>query len=349
MIENTVIPQVGETYLLSHLVTPSQSGMRLDAFLKHKYRRRSRAKLKTVIEEGRIQLKRDPDSHLIPGRLKPSFQVQTGDEVLIYAVRKAEPEVCFDYKVLYEDEHLFVIDKPPNLPVHPAGSYYFNTLLIHLKTDGHRKPLREEEDFFLPHRIDKETSGVLVIAKSIDICNLVTTQFAERKTEKYYLAIVNGNPPDEFTVDWPIRKALRSRIGLKMEALTGDLGVPAGALPADVWSAFTEFKKLKSIQKADGREFSLVACYPKTGRQHQIRVHLAAQGFPIVGDKLYSVTDSQAALIFDFRRITPEAEARLILPRHALHAASLKLTHPVTGERMEFEAALPRDLADFFQ
>lgn len=355
-------PAVGESYWVSHVVLASQSGMRLDAFLKQRYRRRSRSKLQQVIADGRIFLKRALGAHLTPGRIKSSFVVLEGDEILIQTERKPEPEVDFNYRILYEDEFLFIVDKPAHLPVHPAGSYYFNTLLTHLKTGGHRKPLREDQDYYLPHRIDKETSGILVIAKTVEVCAHIVAQFAERKTEKYYLAVVHGEPPEEFEVDWPMRKDLHSRVRLKMEAVPPGSPLSAKTKPDLSWlktpgsgdadeadenesggegdgllTAFTRFKKIRTFRR-QGKIFSEVACYPKTGRQHQIRVHLAAYGHPIVGDKLYSVTEAQAVQIFDFRNITPEIQDALILSRHALHAAGLKFTHPITQQLMQFES-----------
>jgi RluA family pseudouridine synthase len=261
--------------------------------------------------------------------------VLSGDHVLVLSERKPEPAVCFDYRILYEDESLFVIDKPPNLPVHPSGRFFFNTLLIHLKTQGHVNPLNADEMYFLAHRIDKETSGILVLTKNSETCANMVAQFAERKTEKKYLAIVKGITPDEFVVDDPMNRSKTSKIGLKMECMPESEG---GMV------AKTSFRRIDVAGN-----YSLVEAVPKTGRQHQIRVHAAQAGFPLVGDKLYGVDEEFALLFYERERLTPEAEAKLLIPRHALHAAGLKFRHPTTGEMMVFESPLREDLRTWFE
>jgi 23S rRNA pseudouridine1911/1915/1917 synthase len=321
------------SYLVTHEVGPNQHGIRLDRFLKERYRKRSREQLKQAIESGAITVKRAQGPHLSVGKLKPSSQLIPGDEVLVLSERKPEPEVNFNYRILFEDEVLFVIDKPANLPVHPAGRYFFNTLLIHLKTHGHRDPLKMEREYFLVHRIDKETSGILVLAKEREACTHITRQFAERSTEKSYLAIVRGVTPPEFAIDLPLGKARGTEIELKMSPLPESLG----GQPAQ-----TRFRRIDTAG-----EFSVVECFPKTGRQHQIRVHLEAAGHPIVGDKLYGLPEAEGLRYVNRQYLSPEAEARLLLPRHALHSAGLRFDHPVTGERLEFRCELPADLRDF--
>ncbi len=323
-----------DSYLMTHEVGPNQNGIRLDAFLKDRYRKRSREALKRVIDSGAITVRRTQGPHLQVGRLKPSFQLIAGDEVLVLSERKPEPEVNFDYRVLFEDEVLFVIEKPANLPVHPAGRYFFNTLLIHLKTQGHQNPLKMEREYFLVHRIDKETSGILVMAKDKDVCTHLTRQFAERATEKRYLAIVHGITPERFEVDLPMRRARNSAVELKMEVCR----------PEDEGAqlAYTRFERLET-----SGAFSLVECHPKTGRQHQIRVHLDAVGHPIVGDKLYGLPEDVSLKFVERRYISAELEAKLLLPRHALHSAGICFEHPLTGKKVEFRTGLPKDLQDF--
>ena len=184
---------IGEEYLVTHRVTEKNNGMRLDRFLMDRYRRRSREELKRAIERGAITVIRS-GLHHPAGKMKASFSIQGGDIIHVLSKRKREPEVNFDYKILYEDDSILVVDKPANLPVHPAGRYFFNTLLIHLKTSGFQNTIESERVFYLVHRIDKETSGVLLLAKTKEACRILTTQFKERLTEKYYLAIVKGEP-----------------------------------------------------------------------------------------------------------------------------------------------------------
>ena len=357
--------------VVSHTVTPKADGERLDAFLKRYYRKRSREQIKRAIEDGAVEVLRAGNHHNV-GRLKPSSQLLSGDQIIVTSPRKPEPEVCFNYKVLFEDDVLLVIEKPGNLPVHPAGRFYFNTLLIHLRTAGFTRPMSADREFYLVHRIDRETSGILVLAKERMVASHLIRQFADRKTEKFYLAIARGKPEqEEFVSELPLGRAKDSPIKLKMSVVPESEGGQ---------SALTSFCTLKTVERARGT-YSLIACFPKTGRQHQIRVHLAESGHPIVGDKLYSISDFHALTLFqpddparmklnpipetfndDFdthvevetdayfsipRQLTPEMEARLILPRHALHAAGIRFQHPLTGKILEFRSELPADLSCF--
>jgi 23S rRNA pseudouridine1911/1915/1917 synthase len=325
-------------YLVTYEVR--QYGIRLDKFLKEHYRKRSREQLKKVIESGAISIQRQQSPHLTVGKLKPSLELIPGDEVFVMTERREEPAVNFDYTINYEDEVLFIINKPANLPVHPAGRYFFNTLLTHLKTQGHKTPLKADVTWYLAHRIDKETSGVLCLCKDKDASISLSAQFADRSTQKTYLAITKGHTPSEFTVDVPMIRSDSSMIALKMR--TGTLA--EGAVPS-----VTQFKRLGTYQHPQHGPFSLVECYPKTGRQHQIRLHLDTAGFPIVGDKLYGMPEEEAVRFFERLRLTPEAEAKLIIPRHALHAAELKFVHPVSKKPMHFKSPLPDDLQGFLR
>jgi 23S rRNA pseudouridine1911/1915/1917 synthase len=322
-----------EHYQVTHSVGPNQGGIRLDHFLKERYRRRSRQSIHRAIDEGDITILRTQGRHVSVGRVKPSTALLPGDEVCVLTERKPEPEVDFNYRVIYEDEQLFVIDKPANLPVHPAGRYYFNTLLVHLKTKGFVDPLKADREFFLAHRIDKETSGILVLAKDKEICAGLTAQFAARTTKKRYFAVVRGIPPEQFAVDAPLARAPKSKIELKMAVVPEAEGG---------MNALTEFKRLEVAG-----DFALVECFPKTGRQHQIRVHLDHVGHPLVGDKLYGMPEEDALYFFEREYLTPERWARLLLPRHGLHAAGLGFEHPITKKWMEFQSPLPADLREF--
>src|SRR5262249_32640145 len=147
-------------------------------FIKDCYRRRSREQIKREIQKGSVIVVRNQGPHLTLGKLKPSFQLASGDEVQIVTPRKPEPPVDFNYRILFDDDALFVIDKPGNLPVHPAGRYYFHTLLTHLKSNGFTAPMKANREFFLAHRIDREPSGILVLTKTSETCARLTEQFA---------------------------------------------------------------------------------------------------------------------------------------------------------------------------
>ncbi|MBN22989.1 MAG: hypothetical protein CL678_17015 [Bdellovibrionaceae bacterium] len=342
-----------DAYLVVHTVSPAQQGQRLDSFLKKVDSHRSRERIKKDIRSGKIEIKR-PDSSLSIGKIRPSTLLQAGDEIHLRSEKKAEPPVSFDYKVLYEDENLFVIDKPAHLPVHPAGGFFFHTLLVHLKTKGFTEPFRPEREFFLVHRIDKETSGVLILTKDKESCAHLTEQFTTRKTKKKYLAITHGIPKEkQFSVDARIGKDPFSKIRLKMRTIpTNDPHY------SSEWTALTDFNVL-SEHTIESEKFSLIECFPKTGRQHQIRLHLAHIGHPIVGDKLYSLKDEDAIRFYERPHFNEEEsndpfddvqiQKRLILPRQALHAAAISFIHPKTKKEVYFESPLPKDLHFFLE
>ena len=387
-MSDTTKTLTGNQYLVTHSVGSNQAGIRLDRFLMDRYTRRSREQIKRIIDSGAIQVVRENSRHLAIGRMKASFALQPGDLVQVLSTRKPEPEVCFDYRVIHEDSEILVIEKPPNLPVHPAGRFFFNTLLIHLKTDGFKTDLKTERNFFLVHRIDKETSGILLLAKNKAACNALTAQFRNRETQKYYLAISRGEPADSaFRITAPIGKAPKGRIGLKMYPRT----VEEGGLDAE-----THFEKIET-RTGNAGTFTLMACFPRTGRQHQIRVHAEIAGIPLAGDKVYGLTDDEVLALLEGNRelerssvtselidseevagdsemempeipepeeeaegggfeirapsssLFAEVESKLHLKRHALHAAGLRFTHPGTGELMTFESNLPEDLKRFYE
>jgi len=367
---------IGNQYLVKYSVGHTQAGIRLDRFLMARYRKRSREQLKKAIDSGAITISREGGKHLNLGRIKPSIPLQIGDVVHVLSRRAKEPEVNFNYQLLFEDDSILVINKPPNLPVHPAGRFFFNTLIVHLKTKGFTNDTESTNDFYLVHRIDKETSGVLLLAKTKEACNNLTAQFRNRETDKYYLAIARGTPAqDQFDVEAPLGKNPESPIGLKMYERPESMGG---------LSAHTHFEKIETRG-----DYTLLACFPRTGRQHQIRVHADIAGLPLLGDKLYGMSEKDCLVMLDHHRdlrleemsaadeesvsdeLSPEELElveegedtadkpvnlryqqivnSLIIPRHALHAAGLRFKHPATGADMVFESGLPDDLREFFE
>jgi len=318
-------------YLVIHSTDPRQKKIRIDHFLKTRYPFLSRRTLQKIIHSGSLQVRRT-QTYFQLSRLKPSLILQPGDEVLISRKKKKEPEVNFQYQILYEDPFLLVINKSAPLPVHPAGSYFFHTLLTHLKLH-HTDP--QLEKYFLTHRIDKETSGILVLAKSKKVCANLTQQFAHRKIQKKYLAIVKGQCPTSFEVHHALRRSKTSQIRIKME-ITPE--VEKGQ------KASTQFQRIETFQN-----YSLLECIPLTGRQHQIRVHLKSFGYPIVGDKLYSLNESQVTRLYNDSSPPPEMQTELIFPRHALHAFQLQFQHPVLNKTMNLCAPLPEDFCQFLK
>jgi len=307
-----------------HLVVPPElAGLRLDHFVKTQIPRLSRTKIQQIIG---TQLRRE-DGHAP----KPATIVTPGDHFVIRRPARREPPCPRTFTVVLSDPRLYVVDKPAYLPVHASAKFYFNTLTRVL---GERFP--DEPDLQICHRLDRETSGCLVVARDREAAVALKGAFATKTAvTKQYLALVHGQPPwpdtghGEHVLDIPLRLAQPgdpTRLPF-VRMLPGPGGMPS----------ITRV----SVDRRRG-PYALVRCTLVTGRQHQIRAHLAAAGFPIVGDKLYTHGDD-AFIRFCDEGLTPELAAKFILPRHALHAALLTFPHPDGGTRTA-EAPLPPDM-----
>jgi len=306
-----------------HLVVPPElAGLRLDHFVKTQITRLSRTKIQQVIE---TQLRR-AEGH--GGALKPATTVVAGEHYVIRRPARQEPPCPRTFSVVLTDPRLYVIDKPSGLPVHASAKFYFNTLTRVL---GERFP--DEPELQICHRLDRETSGCLVVARDRDAAITIKGAFATKTAvTKEYLAVVHGQPPwdTEATIDVPLRVAQPgdpTRLP-HVRMLTGPGGL----------QAITRVR----VEQRHG-DYALVRCTLITGRQHQIRAHLAHAGFPIVGDKLYAHGDD-AFIRYCDEGLVPDLAALFVLPRHALHAARVTFPHP-DRHRLTAEAPLPPDLA----
>jgi len=247
---------------------------------------------------------------------KTSYKVAEGDEItyMFKEAKKREPvEIDFDVEILYEDEYLLVINKPSGLVVHPAPSVKEATLVDWLVKKGiSLSTISGEERHGIVHRIDKETTGALVVAKDNKVHEALSAQLQDKSMGRYYLALIDCPLKDDIVVDKPIGRNPSNR--LKMDV------VPHGK------AAKTAFKKL--LTTAHGVE--LIAAKLFTGRTHQIRVHLNTLGRHILGDDLYGFKSKRDKI-----------------SRVNLHAYLLYLVHPVTGEKMEFTAPLFDDMKTY--
>jgi 23S rRNA pseudouridine1911/1915/1917 synthase len=297
-------------------VSPECDGWRLDHFLKQRIRRLSRTKIRTIIEtQVRLSSQRKP---------RPAMSVHVGDLIHIDRPAPIEPDVPREFAILASDEHFLAIDKPAGLPMHTTAKFWKNTLVAILRERFPEEPLQ------ICHRIDRETSGVLLIARNHTAASFLKRAFADRRVKKTYLALVHGIPsPASGIIDAPMR-LVDSRTHILM-------GVEPDGLPA-----VTRYQ----VQTAFARH-AWVEAAPETGRQHQIRVHLAHLGHPIVGDKLYRGSE-QGFMDYCDGGLTPELlELFDGLARHALHAARLIFPHPVSKEMITVESPLPADLVDY--
>ena len=297
-------------------VDPHDDGKRLDRFLAGRFTYRSRTQWGELIRAGRITVNQ--------ARVRPSRGLRQGDVVSYVPTPRAEPPIDPRFRTLYRDDCLVAIAKSGNLPIHPSGRYFRHTLL-HLLADAHP----EWGTLHVIHRLDRETSGVVVFARSSEATERVAVQFRERRVEKRYLALVEGSPPED-------RFVIEKRLGPATNSLIRKaVGVRDDGLPAA-----TEIRVLHR-----GAGWAWVEARPRTGRQHQIRVHLKSAGLPIVGDKVYGRSERFFLKFISDEPLTPEEETILGMSRQALHAYSLAIAHPTSGEPLVLTAPLPEDLA----
>ncbi|OHD65412.1 MAG: hypothetical protein A2176_15780 [Spirochaetes bacterium RBG_13_51_14] len=302
-------------FLNQFRITGRYSRLRLDRFLSMRYGYLSRSEWQKEISRGKISY----NGHVVT---KCNKTINAGD-VISYAGRDAaEPDVDEGYAIVYEDEYLLGIDKPGNLPVHPAGVFYHNTLLSFLQE-------RLRMKLHLLHRLDRETSGIIVLAKDARVASQIHANFDS--AEKTYLALVRGVPHhNDFMVDMPIDADDSSVIEHKRVARHDARK-----------EARTRFFRMLSFNG-----FSLLKAVPYIGRQHQIRVHLKHAGLPIVGDKLYGADESLYSEFIDTGP-TPELIRRLGFRRSALHSRSMLFYHPALKKKICLKAPLPEDMRQF--
>ena len=268
------------------------------------------------INSGEITLNGKPVS--------PEYILQMHDCIEYHPQDIPEPPVRKDYRIIFEDESILVIDKPGNLCVHPSGPFYQNTLWFMLR--------QNYPHIHFVNRLDRETSGLLLAAKSPEAARKIAE--TDAVSNKTYLAVVHGKFTEKIdaagflvSANSVIRKK-RQFIKENPEELPGETSI-------------TYLSPEKS-----GENFSLVRAVLGTGRTHQIRATLYSLGFPLVGDKLYGVNEN-FFLKQKSEDFTPEELAQLILKRQALHAESFTLLHPATGEKMYFSAPIPGELQSF--
>ncbi len=320
-------------------VGPEQAGQRLDKALALLAGEISRARLQQVIKEGGVSL-----NGAVFG--DGSRKVVEGDTIALVmpAAKPADPigqDIPLD--VVYEDEHLIVIDKPAGLVVHPAGGHedgtLVNALIAHCGESlsgigGVRRP-------GIVHRLDKDTSGLLVVAKNDRAHQKLARQFADHgrtgPLQRAYLAIAWGVPRlREGTIDAPIERSTRNRE--KMTVVKEGRGREA-ITHIELLERYPPL--LKGLDETEPLA-SLIECRLETGRTHQIRVHMSHIGHPLLGDQLYGSGFATKAV-----RLPADAQAALAaLGRQALHAAILGFEHPATGEEMLFESEPPEDFAN---
>lgn len=318
-------PPAEETILIPLTVDTARDGFRLDRFLASRITRLSRTRVQQIVAAGRVR-RADTGEPL----LRPAQRLRAGEALVVERPAPYEPPVTMDYAVLHVDEHLLVLDKPAGLPVHPSARYHRHTL-----TQLLRQRLGPGHGWDMAHRLDRETSGVMVFGRRGGSASTLKRAFIARAVEKRYWALCRGCLEGPVRIDMSLGPAAGSAIRVKM----GPRALTDGGL-----RAVTEVRPLARGEHL-GAPITLVEARPETGRQHQIRVHLAEIGHPVVGDKLYGLPEAKFLAIVEGGQPLSVLEAELGLHRHALHAVSLTLDHPAEGTRRCFTAPWPAELA----
>ncbi len=301
--------------LLEIIIPGEVYTIRLDRYLASRFSYLSRSAWQKEIETGKISVNGIT--------VKDASRKVRGGNTIIYDGQSIQERPVDDtIDILYQDDTCLAAGKSGDLPVHPAGRYFNNTFTMIMEKRLGRK-------LYPVHRLDRETSGVILSVFDTADAHLFAT--AIQHGVKEYLAIVYGSFPDgELRIDLPIGSDSDSEVNKKRKAF-----------PGAAEEAVTVFR----LEKQFG-DYSLVRALPETGRLHQIRVHLLAAGFPIVGDKLYG-RDDRLFLEFIKEGMTDTLAEQLILPRTALHAERLTFIHPLTKKEMIIVSPLPTMFNDF--
>jgi 23S rRNA pseudouridine1911/1915/1917 synthase len=305
------------------VVDPSEVGWRLDAFLAHHLSDYSRVHLRRVITAGGVKIDERG--------AKPAFRLLAGQRVTIFLPeipREAPRPENIPLEILYEDEWMAVVNKPPGMVVHPARGHWTGTLASALQyhfgssLSSSAGPSRPG----VVHRLDRDTSGVILVARNDQAHARLAAQFSTRTIEKEYFALVSGSPDrDRDFIDCPIgvHPLHREKMAIRRDELH--------SRPAQTF--------YEVLERFEG--FAAVKVLPKTGRTHQIRVHLHHVGTPVLCDRQYG---GRSQLTRGDLRRDPN-DTLVLLDRQALHARRLRFHHPETGEPLEVEAPLPADIA----
>lgn len=305
-------------------VSNEDAGKRLDAFLSEKIENRSRSRLQKLIDDG--------DATVNEKIAKSSYKLRVDDEVEVELTEipseTFEPE-NIALEIVYEDEFLAVINKPAGMVVHPgagvSGGTLANAIAYHFKlqtSDSESENKQVQNRIGIVHRLDKDTSGLLVVAKSDEIHEQLNEQFRERTVFKSYVALVHGAmEANAGTIDQPIAREKHNRTKMAIRA--------HGRSALSLWKIRKRFEK-----------FTLLNVEIKTGRTHQIRVHLMSVNHPVVGDETYNSGRDKTVRDLEVRQAIAD------LNRFFLHAERLHFTHPKTSERLEFYQPMPPELKD---
>ncbi len=305
---------------------PGQSLLRIDKFIFTRIENTSRTRIQNASNAGNILVNNKP--------VKPNYKVKPGDIIqIVLPTPPRETEIIpenIPFNIVYEDDDVVVVNKDPGMVVHPAYGNYTGTLVNALMWHFKDLPLFHTGELRpgLVHRIDKDTSGILVIAKNELALNKLSKQFFDRTTDRKYIALIWGTPvPSKGTITGNVGRNIRDRKVMQV--------FPDGSQGKN---AITHYKVLENLGYV-----SVIECKLETGRTHQIRVHFSYIKHPLFNDDEYGGDQILKGTTFSkYQQFVKNCFK--ILPRQALHAKSLAFDHPVTGKRLLFDSELPDDM-----
>lgn len=331
-----------EQYVVNYPVSPKEHGLRLDAFLKLKWETLSREYLKKKIESGEVVIEGRKPPH------KSSVKVHAGETVTVYTYKSSyedeywkgeKLELKLEPDIIFEDNDVIIISKPPFMSTHPAGKHLFNCATVFYQ-------VKYNKLIHSTHRLDRETSGILVLAKDANVCNKIQQQFEHHQVQKCYFLIAH-NLKSLTEKDFPI---VAEENLAKGEELPDDLQLVAKLSMHCFPKGDSRGKHAKtSFHWGTGNnDFMVLLAFPKTGRQHQIRAHAAFHGFPLLGDKIYRGDPEMDGVFFarfkDGEQATNDYET-LQIPRHALHSIAIEFIYK--NKKELFLDKVPEDLSEW--
>jgi len=310
---------------------PGQTVLRIDKFLADRLMNASRTRIQNAANAGNILVNNNP--------VKPNYKIKPGDIVqIVLPTPPRDVELLpedIPLNIVYEDDDVLVVNKAAGMVVHPAHGNYTGTLVNALMWHFRDLPLFNtgESRPGLVHRLDKNTSGILVIAKNEYALNRLSKQFYDRTTDRRYNALIWGTPdPHEGTISGNVGRSIKDR--KVMQVFTDG---------SDGKNAITHYKVLEDLGY-----ISLIECKLETGRTHQIRVHFSHIKHPLFNDEEYGGSQILKGTTFTkYQQFIKNCFK--ILPRQALHAKSLAFNHPVTGKRLSFDSELPDDMVQVIE
>ncbi len=317
-----------DLFMHHHIVVDAgQSPLRIDKFLMDRLPNVSRNRIQDGVKQGFVKV----DEHIV----KSNYKVRPGEEItILFPEPPRDTEVVpedIPLNIIYEDDSILIVNKDAGMVVHPAFNNWSGTLVNALTFHFHNLPTMKDNEGRpgLVHRIDKDTSGLLVIAKTEKAINHLAKQFFDHSIERTYQALVWGEPEAEGTIDVNLGRSLKNR-RITAAFPDGEFGRPA----------VTHYRVLTSM-----RYISHIECRLETGRTHQIRAHMKFIGHPIFNDATYGGDQVLKGTVFSKYKSFVH-NCFKVIPRQALHAKSLGFIHPETHKKMEFDSELPADFSE---